>query len=237
MKDINIYSAADQAIQIMNRDMLRDFGKLKTSKLDELHILRDVTEVYRKQAQKARKRYYEIGFEAFLLGLFLCGIQGKKAQQMAEKAISPEWVDAFLKDINLVTGFRFDTETERKAQRLAEALTAESERAEDGASSGGGRRPAAPVSGKDLLIDRAIKDWSRQVGQYAIDITDAALMEAYEAAEMPDVKWISVEDNRRCTECRERHGKIFPLDEVPPKPHWGCRCKLVPAGEVTEEKA
>ena len=26
MKDINIYSAADQAIQIMNRDMLRDFG-------------------------------------------------------------------------------------------------------------------------------------------------------------------------------------------------------------------
>lgn len=229
MKDIDIYAAADSAIRMMNRDALREFGKFKTSKMDELHIIRDVKVLYREQARKARKRFYEVGFEAFLLGLYLCGIQGKKAHQMAEKAISPEWVDAFLKDVNLVTGFRFDTETERKAQRLTEALAAAAQTEGQKASGGSGKPPAA---GTDLEIDRALKAWSKQIGQYALDITDAALMEAYEAAEMPNVQWISVEDNRRCTECRERHGKIFPLDEVPPKPHWGCRCRIVPAGSA-----
>ena len=231
MKKVDIYSAADKAIQLMNRDMLRDFGKLKTSKMDEIRIIRSVTTLYREQAKKARKRYYEIGFEAFLIGLYFCGISGQEAHRMAEKAITLEWVDGILDDVDLVTGFRFNAETDRKAQRLGEALVAEAEKL----SGSGESRPDA--SGKDAEIDKAVRAWSKQVGQYALGVTDAALMEAYEAAKIPEVRWVSVKDNRRCTECRERDGKLYPLNEVPPKPHWGCRCRVVPAGAVTEEEA
>lgn len=224
MKDTDIYTAADKAIQVMNRDMLRDFGKLKTSKLDELHIIRSVTAVYTEQARKARKRYLEVGMEAFLLGMFLCGIEGREARQMARKSITAKWLDEILSEPDLVTGYRFDRETDRKAQRLAEALVAEAERQ---SATGSGKTQAA--TGKDQLIDRAVREWSRQVGQYAIGITDDALMEAYEAAEQQEVRWVSVRDNRRCTECRERDGKVYRLDEVPPKPHFNCRCKIVPA--------
>lgn len=224
MKDTDIYTAADKAIQVMNRDMLRDFGKLKTSRLDELHIIRSVTAVYTEQARKARKRYLEVGMEAFLLGLFLCGTEGRKARQMARKSITAKWLDEILSEPDLVTGYRFDRETERKAQRLAEALIAEAERQ---SAPGSGKKPPA-ATGKDQLIDRAVREWSRQVGQYAIGITDDALMEAYEAAEQQEVRWVSVRDNRRCTECRERDGKVYRLDEVPPKPHFNCRCRIVP---------
>lgn len=224
MKDTDIYTAADKAIQVMNRDMLRDFGKLKTSKLDELHIIRSVTAVYTEQARKARKRYLEVGMDAFLLGLFLCGIEGREDRQMARKSITAKWLDEILGEPDLVTGYRFDLETERKAQRLAEALIAEAERQ---SAPGSGKKPTT-ATGKDQLIDRAVREWSRQVGQYAIGITDDALMEAYEAAEQQEVRWVSVRDNRRCTECRERDGKVYRLDEVPPKPHFNCRCRIVP---------
>lgn len=226
MKDVNLYADADRAMKIMNRDMLRDFGKLKTSKMDELHIIRDVTRVYETQEKKARKRFLEIATEAFLLGMALCGITGRKARKAALDAITDEWVDLILQEPDLVTGYRFDRETERKTQRLAEALIAEAERQSYGTGGAGS-------AGKDQLIDRAIRDWSKQVGQYTIGITDDALMEAYEAAEMPEVMWVSVPDNRRCSECKERDGKIYPLNEVPPKPHWGCRCRWIPAKRVS----
>ena len=41
--------------------------------------------------------------------------------------------------------------------------------------------------------------------------------------------WISIEDWRRCVECKNLHGKIWRLDEVPnPEPplHPSCRCVI-----------
>ena len=229
MKDIDIYAPAEKAIQTMNRDMIRDFGKLKLAKFDELHLIRTVTEVYRQQAKKAEQRFYEVGFEAYLLGLYLCGIEGLKAHRMAEKAITPEWVRAQLEETNLVTLYRFDTETERKAQRLTETLAAAAEVLEqNGSISGGGGKPNATAVGPDAEIDRAVRAWSKQVGQYALGITDAAVMEAYDDAEVEKAQWVSEKDNRVCTECHRLDGRIFLLSEVPVKPHWGCRCRVIP---------
>lgn len=283
MNDVDIYAPADKAVRLLNRDMLRAFGRLKTEKFDEVHIIRTVESVYREQAKKAKRRFYEVAFEAYLIGLFLCGVDGKKAHRMAEKAISPDWVEMLLDDVDLVARYRFNTETERKAQRLAETLEAASkgqsnlpeERVREakeargsragrsgsgaqdggsgrsgagaqgdsgrgsgqsgsgGASGGGGHRPGrpasvAPTTWTDLEIDRAVKAWSKQIGQFALSVTDAAVVQAYEDAEEPEVMWVSERDNRVCHECKELDGEVFPLRDVPTKPHMGCRCRLVP---------
>lgn len=230
MKDAVIYATADKEIKDANREIVRDFGRLKTARFDEVHVIRMVTALYREQARKLRRRYYEVGFEAYLLGLYLCGITGVKAHSMAEKAITIGWVDERLKEVNPTTLFRFDTETERKAQRLIEALTGAAET--DGSASGGGGKPHAGTDGE---IDRAMKAWSKQAAQYALSITDDALLAAYgDAGE--DVMWLSERDARVCTECHQLDGKVFRVDEVPKKPHWLCRCRLVPAKGRAEAK-
>lgn len=207
-KDIDIYQSADKAIKTMNRDIIRDFGTLKTAKYDELNIVQSVTQLYRRQQEKARRRYYEVAFEGYLIGMYLVEMDVKKAQEMAEKAITPEWIDRLLTEVDPVTMYRFDTETERKAQRLAEILS------------------ASPTPSRE--IDRAAVIWSKQTGQYAINATDEAIKQAYIDAGVEMVMWVTARDERVCDECGPRDGKIYSIDEVPPKPHWGCRCVLLP---------
>ena len=203
-----LYAACDRAIKAMNRENLKSFGKLKLAKWDELNVIREVTEMYRKSVVSARKRYYEIAFEVYVLILLWEGTEPKKAHEMAEKAIDEKWVDGILKEPDLVTLYSFDSETERKAQRLIEALSA--------------------AQNKDQEIDRALKLWIRQLGQYAINFTDYAAAQAYEDAGVDDVRWVTQHDERVCPECGLLDGKVFKLDAVPLK-HWGCRCYLVSA--------
>lgn len=210
-RDVDIYAACDKAIQGMNRDNLNAFGQLKLAKWDELHIIRTVKTLYRKQARKAKQRYYEVAFEAYLMALVMCGITGKKAHVMAEKAITDEWVEKWLDETDFVTLYRFNSETERKAMRLAEALEVSEDR--------------------NFEIEKALRFWVQQLGQYAINFTDYAVIQAFQDAGVKYVRWVTARDERVCSECGPMDGKVFPIDEVPPKPHWGCRCRLEPATE------
>lgn len=201
---IRIYEPCDKAIQEMNRENLKAFGRLKLAKWDELNVVREITRVYHESARKARRKYYDVAFEAYLMAMSMCGVEAKKARKMAGKAITSEWVDEILDRTDFVTLFRFDSETDRKAYRLVEALGATKKRNEE--------------------IDKALRLWSRQLGQYAINFTDYAAIRAFEDAGVDMVQWISQHDTRVCTECHALDGQIFRIDEVPRKPHWGCRC-------------
>lgn len=214
MKDINIYEACDKAIKAMDRINLESFGKLKMADWDEVNVIRTVKAVYTASAKRARKRYYEVGFEAYLLGLAICGIEPRKAHQMAEKAITEDWIDHILTETDFVTLYRFDTETERKAYRLAEALEVSPE--------------------KTYEIDKALKIWSQQLGQYAINVTDYAVVEAYQDAGIKIVEWITQKDERVCAECHALDGQHFRVDEIPPK-HWRCRCYWKPVFRPEED--
>lgn len=207
-EQINIYEACDRAIKSLNRQCVEAFGRLKMAKWDQIHIIREVTAVYQQSREKARKRYYEVAFESYLLGLAMCGVESKKAHQMAEKAITDEWIDRVLTETDFVTLYRFDTETERKAQRLAETLEVSENR--------------------NLEIDKALKAWSRQVGQYAINFTDYAIVQAFEDAGITEVIWMTAKDERVCHDCSAMDGERFRIDEVPAKPHLNCRCRLLP---------
>ena len=195
----------------MDRENVEAFGRLKMAKWDELHIIRTVVAVYTQSAKRARKRYFGVAWDAYLIGLMLCEMDVDKAQQMVEKEITLTWVDDILKRVDPVTQFRFDKETDRKAYRLAETLEVTTER--------------------QKAVDKALKYWSRQLGQYAINFTDYAMIKAFEDAGVKQVMWVTQRDERVCGECDDLDGQIFDVDKIPPKPHWGCRCQLMPVNE------
>ena len=207
----NYYGPCDRAIKAMNRENVEAFGRLKMAKWDEINVIRTVVTVYSASVRKARKRYLIIARDAYYLGMMIVGEDKQKARKMANRVITEAWVDEILDETDFVTLYRFNNEAERKAYRLAELLEASPDR--------------------NLAIDKALREWSRQLGQYAINFTDYAVVKAYDDAGIKKVMWMTVEDERRCHECKSRHGKIYEIDEVPPKPHYGCRCRLVPVKE------
>lgn len=199
-----VYGPCDDAIRAMNRENVKAFSRLKLAKWEELNVIKEVTEVYRESAKRARKRYRDVAWEVYLMVLEECGIDGGKVQRMAKEAITYDWVDGILEETDFVTLYRFDTETERKAQRLIEALSG--------------------TANRDFEIDKALRIWSRQLGQYAVNFTDYAAIQAFEDAGIEEVEWVTQRDERVCSECGTLDGQVFPLDEIPPKPHWWCRC-------------
>lgn len=203
----DVYREADKAISTMNRQNVEAFGRLKTAKWDEINIIRTVVAVYRKSAAQAKKKYRKIAIEAYLLAWILCGLDERKGRQMAEKAVTEKWVDRVLSETDFVTLYRFDTETERKAYRLAETLE------------------VAPDRNRE--IDTALRYWSRQLGQYAINFTDYAMIMAFQDAGIEKVRWVTQKDERVCGECSDRDEEVFPIDKIPTK-HPNCRCYLVP---------
>lgn len=207
-KGIDYYGPCDRAIKAMDREIVEAFGRLKMSKWDDVNIIRTVVAVYRKSARKARKRYYEVAFEAYVLGCMMLDMKPSEAHKAAENAITPEWVDGILNRTDEVTQYRFNSEYERKAYRLAETLEVTPDR--------------------NRAIDKAMKDWSRQLGQYAIEFTDEAVVQSFKDAGVERVVWITEEDERTCMSCSELNGREYPVDEIPPKPHYGCRCLLKP---------
>lgn len=218
----NFYAAADRAIKSVNRDSLREFGQLKLTDWDRVNVIRTVRTVYRRLKRKAQSHYYEVAMEGYILGLMLCGMAAKEAHKKADGVVTPEWVEEVLSEPDLVTGYRFDTEADRKAERLIETLTAAGEAEERAGETGLGR---------NAVIDKALRDWSRMFGQIAIGVTDTAIVQAFADMDVEKVMWLTAMDERVCEECGPLHGRAFALDEVPPKPHWGCRCRLVQVEE------
>ncbi len=204
-----IYDAADAAIKAMNRESLKAFGRLKTIRFDELHIIREVTSVYDTAAVTARKRYRKIAYDGFIEALILCGMTDAEARREAAKVMSERWVKEWLGEVDPVVRYQFDPETDRKKQRLIESL--------------------AIKPGRDAEIDRALKDWARQTGHFAIAAVDRARLDAFRAAGVEEVVWVSERDSRVCRHCRSLDGQRFGINRVPGKPHMGCRCWLEPA--------
>lgn len=135
-------------------------------------------------------------------------------QEGRKKKLDGKWLDRFLKEYNPVTKYVYEHEVERKQARFFEAVVADKE-ADD-------RHELE----KDYKTARNL--WKKQAKQYFVDVEDASTRQAYKDAGVERVMWITEEDDRVCGECAARHGLIFPIDRVPDKPHYNCRCRLKP---------
>lgn len=207
-RKVNYYEPCDKAIRLMNRFNLEAFGRMKLAKWDEVNIIRTVISTYNESIEYARRRYLEVAIGAYIMAMEMCGVRKTEAEWRSKGAITAEWINRILVDVDFITLYRFDTEAERKAYKLAETLEVTPEKAKE--------------------IDKALRYWSQQLGQYAINVTDYAVIQAFEDCGIQYVMWVSEKDGRTCGKCITYDENIYKVKEVPVKPHWGCRCRLVP---------
>ena len=125
-----------------------------------------------------------------------------------------DFVVALMGAYNPVTKYIYRNELERKRSRFAE-----------GVISSDAPREEVELA-KRLLV--ALNK------QFADDATFDAVIQAYADDGVKKVRWVTAVDDRRCKECGSRHGKIFDIDNIPPKPHLHCRCYVEKYKEVVE---
>lgn len=197
-----MYEYADKVVSYLNGRFIEMFGKLKSlASMDELNVLQSVKEVYREADALARKMLYQIAVFAY-----------ENASGEDVSVITEQWLlEVVLEAYDPITKYSYVNEVERKCSRLFESILAS--------------------ENKSAEIDSALRYWSAMVTQYSIITTDAATKQAYMDSGVEEVMWVSVKDNRRCAVCKSRDGKIYLIEEVPPKPHLGCRCYLIPYSE------
>lgn len=166
-----------------------------------MQVLTRVMNSYHKVAKDAIKDV------RFLL--LSCGYTD--ATEATKDLNSTELTDNLVEGYNELTGYKFDSEFERKKDRTTEMLVA---------YTGLQVRRQALKRSHDLVI--------RQIKQYGDLLIDETYYEAYRLAGVTRVMWITENDDKVCKTCRERGGRIYRLEEVPEKPHLNCRCHLRP---------
>ena len=122
----------------------------------------------------------------------------------AKKVPDRKWLLAFLLGYNPVTKYVYEHEVERKRARLAEAIIA--------------------VGVKQQEFITAFNHFWRQTSQYGIDVTDASTIKAFTDMGIEKVRWRTEEDSKVCKTCKDRNNKIYPINKLPSKPHYNCRC-------------
>ena len=121
------------------------------------------------------------------------------------------YLTGILSDPNSVTKYEYDAEVVRKRDRAKEAVIA----------------TAGKVQ-KRMELEKAIRIWNQMTQQYVDIVSDTAAVAAMKKAGVKYVKWHTQHDERVCEDCRELDGRIFPIDLVPNKLHWRCRCWISP---------
>lgn len=195
------YTLTDKSIELLNRRAIKRFSqaksKLRQLPFDELNVL-----------ETARNLYDDLAADNQDIFLELAGESYQQAEPHGEDEPSAAWLLALLLAYDPVTKYVYQHEVERKRARLAEALI----------SVGKAQRK------QNEEWRRALSLWSQQTAQYADIVTDAAVIQAFVDAGISKVRWITQEDEKVCKTCRERNGKVYPITELPEKPHWRCRC-------------
>ena len=128
----------------------------------------------------------------------------REVNPQGEVPTDKEWLLALLLSYNVITKYVYKHEVERKRARFAEALIATKKKQQEFSTA------------SNLL-------W-KQTAQYAITITDEALMQAYIDTGVKKVRWITEGDSKVCPVCRSRSNKIYPIKSAPKKTHYHCRC-------------
>jgi SPP1 gp7 family putative phage head morphogenesis protein len=177
-------------------------------KINKLHI-----DDYTAQAivfKKVRAVFDEIN-ELVVLWFVITASQAYDVAGGLESTISKQWlIENVLEAYDPITQYVYTNEFERKADRFAESLVA--------------------TNGSAEAKEIAVKQLTAMIKQYSITVVDMATLEAYIERDVEEVVWHTVLDRNTCSVCRSRHGMVYPVDKVPPKVHYGCRCYLVPKG-------
>lgn len=210
-----MYEYLDSLLAKLRKKVQAEFNHLGVMAFDELNITntKKVTKsMFDRLLSENEKTYKKVADKAYSAAKKTARTAGYKEDE--EKELGGEWLFTVLFAYNLVTGYLYDREVERKRLRLNEQILT-----------------AREFDDRQMYNDslrRSANLWWTQTSQYGIDIVDAATLQAYEDMGVEEVRWKAKIDGRECKVCRERHDKIYKISEVPSKTHYNCRCYLEP---------
>ena len=210
-----MYRLADKLLEQLKKLIRREFNRLGIFGFDELNAPRvtsETTALFDRLMSENKKRFLEAAKKAYTDAVLLAISAGYKGS--GENKIDDAWLLGFLGAYNFVSGYLYESEAERKRLRLAEQIMT-------------AREYLSRTQYNDSLR-RSANLWWTQTAHYMLDAVDTATLDAYRDSGVEKVRWNTNIDGRECKTCRERNGKVYSIDDVPPKAHRNCRCYLTP---------
>lgn len=222
---MDVYEKTDRLIARNRLETARQFNTVRRkvsglADFDEINTL--VKRLYFRLEEKNRKMYREIMVQEYRDCL-----EGEVPDEELDNLlfdIFESELDEILDDYDPVTGYVYTRETERKCERLFEKCVSLISHKE-----GDGGGILYPLNNElRQAFDRAFRLWANMTEEYAIRSHDRAREEAFHAFNVEKVVWRTENDRKVCKTCAELEDEVFPLDEVPDKPHLRCRCWIEP---------
>lgn len=213
-KERKQYELVDYLLAFLVEKLRKEVNRLDVMAFDELNTPRITTltkQMVNRLLKDNKKAYLRIAKAASeeaaddVKDLGLVGV-----------AFIPDekYVDGILGEYNPVTGYLYYPEADRKRARIAEAMIT----------------ALLIASRKDYHkeLKRFADLWKTQTSQYGDTMVDRARVDTFKKNGIKRVRWVSQKDEKVCEECRDRDGKIYPIDKIPDKPHYHCRCWIMP---------
>ena len=209
-----MYRYLDSLLEAEKKKVRAEFNHLGVMGFDELNVVNT-----RKTTQEMFDRFLSDNEAMYLKAAKNAYKKSVKTAKSAgyageEENVDSAWVLAMLGSYNLVTGYLYDKEADRKRLRLNEQILT-----------------AREYSNRELYqesLRRTANLWWTQTTQYAISAVDEATIKGFRDMGVKEVQWIAADDEKTCPTCGGRDNKIYKLNKIPPKPHYGCRCYVVP---------
>ena len=208
------YELTDILIALLLNQLRKEVNRLDVMGFDQLNAprLTNLTTAMIERLLKANKKAFlkiakeaseEAADDVTAIGIIATPITADE-----------KYVDGVLGEYNPVTGYLYYPEADRKRTRLAEALI------------------TAVIVGSRADYHKELKKfanlWHTQTLQYGETTVDKARVDTFKKNGIKYVRWVSEKDNRVCEVCKERDGKIYPIGNIPTKPHYRCRCWIEP---------
>lgn len=215
-----MYEHLDSQLEKAKKRVRVSFNRLGMLGFDELNVTntkRVTKSLFDRLLSDNEKMYLKVADKAYSKAKKTAEGVGYREAEPSE--VDGEWLLAVLLAYNLVTGYLYDREAERKRLRLNEQILT-----------------AREFDSREMYNESLRKTanlWWTQTQQYGIEVVDEATVQAYRDMGVDKVRWVAELDSRTCDVCRSRSGKIYDIKKVPAKTHYACRCYLEPV-EIEE---
>lgn len=193
----NFYETTDKAIELLNRRATKRFEDAKDEAAQDRFDELSVLEVTRTLYQDLARDNQEVFLE-------LAQERYQEAEPHGEEPPDLAWLLALLAAYNAVTKIIYDNDVDRKRQYTTEGINSS--------------------TAKVTEFRRGLHYWAGLTADYADIVTDESTLKAFRDAGVRRVRWVTAGDEKVCETCRERNGKVYSINSIPPKPHKRCRC-------------
>lgn len=196
-----MYEYIDENVERLKKQTQTALNNFRLSllKFDELNVMQVKTETESLFTKLKRQS-----------DRFYTGLLNHLAESMGFEEDKYD-LDELLETYSGALLYSFATEMERKRERLFETIISIDD-----------------MSDPEILSQQKknIRNWNTQVEEFGVDIERNIFLSELRDSGIRKVQWMTAEDERVCTDCSDLNGIVFDIDNVPRRPHIGCRCWL-----------